>query len=59
VVVEEEPRALHRGELAERGAEAIVELAGVGRGVDLGDQLDQNVDRVGTQRWGGGADVVM
>ena len=50
-VVEQQPGALERGQPAERLAYVVVELAGdVGRPVELGDQVGENLDRLGVGR---------
>ena len=46
-VVEQQPGALHRRQPAERLADVVVELAGLGRGVELGDQAGEDLDRLG------------
>ena len=52
VVVEQQPRAVHAGQVAQRGAEGVVEApsAGVGLAVELAQQLDDHIQRVGARR---------
>ena len=51
-VVEEDPGALHPRQPAERLADVVVELAGLGRRVELGDQAGEDLD--GRRMRGGG-----
>jgi hypothetical protein len=49
-VVEEQRRALERGQPAERFADVVVELAGLGCRVQFGKQADDDVDRLRARR---------
>ena len=51
-VVEQQPGALHRRQPAERLADVVVELARLGRRIELGDQAGEDLDGVG-MCWGG------